>query len=107
MAVTLSAADVMARFPPDVDQAQATALLATSTAMVDQADPDRRAPDAVANEAALRYCGWLLDAPSGGVRMDKAGDFTVAYSPRMTGGFRASGALAMLAPFVRRRAGAI
>lgn len=103
MAVTLSAAQVETTL--GVDTATATRVLATATALVLRFAPD--APDAIANEAALRCSGWLADSPASGVRRESAGPLDASYSPLATGALRASGAMSLLGPWKVRRAGAI
>lgn len=77
----------------------------TVVATVERYAPD--APDAVLNEAAVRFGGWLAEAPASGARSESTGDISTSFSPAMTGGFRASGAMALLSPWKVRRAGAI
>ena len=87
------------------DETRAGHLLAAVWPRVDQYAPT--APTGVQREAVIRFSGWLLEAPSGGVRSESTGDVATSFSPSMTGGFRASGAAALLAPWRVRRAGAI
>ncbi len=87
------------------DEARAGHLLAAVWPRVRQYAPD--APTEVQREAVLRYAGWLIEAPSAGVRSESTGDISTTFSPSMLSGFRASGAAALLAPWRVRRAGAI
>ena len=61
---------------------------------VRQYAPD--APTAVQREAAIRFAGWLLEAPAGGVRSESTGDISDLLQPVDVVGFRASGAAALL-----------
>ena len=65
------------------------------------------APSAIQNEATIRFAGWLKEAPASGARSESVGDISPTFSPAMTGGLRASGAMGLLAPWKIRRAGAI
>ncbi len=88
-----------------VGATRAGQLLEVATARVAQYAPG--APEAVKREAVIRFAGWLLEAPAAGERSERTGDLGTDYSPSMTGGFRASGAAGLLAPWRVRRAGAI
>ena len=87
------------------DATRAGHILATVEARVEQYASG--APDAIKREALIRFAGWLYEAPAAGVRSERTGDIETTYSPTMTGGFRASGAAALLAPWRERRAGGI
>ena len=58
-------------------------------------------------EAVIRFAGWLFEAPASGARSESIGDVSTAFSPSMTSGFRASGAMALLSPWKVRRGGAV
>ena len=103
MAVTLTAAELAEAI--GIDAPTATRLLAVVSELVTRFAPD--APSAISNEAALRAAGWLNEAPASGARSESIGDISTSYSPAMTGGFRASGAMALLSPWKVRRGGAI
>ena len=103
MAVTLTAAELAQTV--GVDSATATRLLSVATALVTKYAPD--APDAISNEAAIRTAAWLNEAPASGVRSESIGDVSTVFSPMATGALRASGAMAMLSVFKRRRARSI
>ena len=103
MAVTLTAAELAEAV--GADSVTAPRLLAVATALVTRYAPG--APDAVANEATIRFAGWLHGSPASGVRSESIGDISTAFSPAMTGGLRASGAMALLSPWKIRRAGSI
>ena len=87
------------------DATRAGHVLAAVWPRVHQYAPD--APTAVQREAVIRYAGWLIEAPAGGVRSESTGDISTTFSPSMLSGFRASGAAALLSPWRTRRAGAI
>lgn len=103
MAVTLTQAQV--ELATGADATTAARVLATATALVDEFAP--AAPEAVANEAALRCAGWLVEAPASGLRSDRAGDLGASFTPAATGAMRASGAMSLLSQWKVRRAGAI
>ena len=69
-----------------------TRHLATATALIESYAPN--APEAVQNEAAIRLCGWLYDAPSHGMR-------------GIQNGLSASGAAALLGRWRERRVGVV
>ena len=66
---------------------------ATARAMVESYAP--QAPEAIANEAHVRLCGWLYDSDASG------------GSPGGPAAMRASGAASLLGRFRVRRAGLI
>lgn len=86
----------------DVDRADR--VVAVAAELVNRYAP--RAPESVRVEAALRCCGWMLQAPSDGARREDTGDISTAWSPTVTGAMLASGAKGLLSPWRRRRAGA-
>ena len=102
-AAPITAADLAAAI--GTDAIRAGHLLAITWERCRQYAPG--APASTSRESILRFSGWLLEAPSGGVKSESTGDISTSYSPAMTGGFRASGAAALLAPWRVRRAGAI
>ena len=103
MAVTLTAAELAEAV--GVDATTATRLKAVAAALVERYAPD--APDAVANEAAIRTAGWLAEQPSAAIRSETEGDIQTSYSPTMLSALRHSGGMALLSPWKIRRAGAI
>lgn len=74
---------------------------------------DSVCPDMLIAEAATRYLGWMIDSSptfSSGQSVDAEADGGASRSfvyKGGKGGFRASGAMAMLSPYRVRRAGAI
>ena len=103
MAVTITAAELAEAV--GVDSATAVRLLSVATALVTRYAP--AAPTAVQNEAAIRFAGWVAESPASGARSESIGDISTAFSPAMTGGLRASGAMALLSGWKIRRAGAV
>ena len=78
---------------------------ATAAALVERYAPG--APDAIKCEAVIRCAGWLLDAPSAGIKRESVGPLDSSFSPTMTGALRSSGAMGILTAWKVRRAGAI
>lgn len=78
---------------------------ASASAMVERFAPG--APQAVRDEAFVRVAGWLLDAPSSGLRATREGDVETSFTPSMQSALRASGAMAILTAWKVRRAGVI
>ncbi len=103
MAVTLTAAQLAEAV--GLDSATAARLLAVAGALVERYAPD--APDAVANEAAIRTAGWLAEQPSAAITSESEGDIRTSYAPTMLSALRHSGGMALLSPWKIRRAGAI
>ena len=103
MALTLTSAELAEALA--INNTLADRLLAVASALVTRHAP--AAPDAVANEAALRCAGWLKDQPSSSVRSRSVGPLSADYSPSMTSALRHSGAMALLSPWKVRRGGAI
>ena len=106
MAVTITAAQLAARIAgaandPDV----ATQLLATATALVEREAPN--APEAIQNEAAVRFAGYLAQSDFGTIRMEEIGPRRVEYVVNHQAMFRNCGAKAILSPYKIRRAGLI
>ena len=96
MAVTLSVEELRAALrlgSTDAETAEATRLLAYSSAAITKHVPD--APDAVHNESCVRLSGYLFDQPNAGRG--------AAYANAL----RNSGAAAILLPYRVHRAGAV
>lgn len=104
MAVSLSLPDLEAA--AGITSTVATRLLPVGTALVQQYAPN--APEAVQNEATIRVCGFLAQTPASTLRRIDAGSISIVYQ---AGGeqaaLRRSGAMALLSPFKKRRAGKI
>ena len=69
--------------------------LASEALIEARLDPDREAPEALRDEATIRVAAYLYDQPH------------AASGQRFTSAWYGSGASALLAPWARRRAGAI
>lgn len=103
MAVTLVAADLERDL--GLKSERAVQLAGVVKALVDGYAP--QAPEDISNEAARRVAGFLRDmAPSYLSKVD-AGQLTLEYFSGVRSPLRHSGAMAILSPFKRRRAGAI
>ena len=89
------------------DASTATRLLSVTEALVERYAPD--APEAIKNEAIIRSAGWLYQVTPTNLRTKKIGEISIERVPSMAAAnpLRASGALAILTHYKRRRAGAI
>ena len=87
------------------DDERAAALGSTAAALV-EAYADA-APQAVRDEACVRCAGWLHGQPAASVRTSRVGEIELEFAPSMVGALRHSGAMSLLSPFKRRRAGRI
>ena len=101
MAVTLTAQQLGPAI--GVDASTATRLRAVVVALVDHYAPS--APEAVANEAAIRAAGWLNEQPNASIRSEREGEIQTDFAPSMTGVLLHSGAKSMLYPHRAKRAG--
>ena len=106
-ALTIATAELAAALDLDAtaDEVIVRRIGATAAALVERFAPD--APDPIRSEAVIRCAGWLLDAPSAGIKRDSVGPLDQSFSPLMTGALRASGAMGILTAWKVRRAGAI
>ena len=80
-------------------------LLAVAVEQVTRYAP--RAPAAMANEAAIRFGGYLAQSDFGGIRQEGIGEKSVEYVTNHAAAFRNSGAAALLTRYKVRRAGSI
>ena len=103
MAVTLDAADFENLF--ELDRVPAEALLAVVTEVVVRYSPN--APEALQNEAAKRYAGYLHEADFGAVRSERLGEREVQWASNHAAAFRNSGAEALLTRYRVRRGGQV
>ena len=103
MVVTLTAAALAAEI--GATEERATRLLAVATEAVTRYAPN--APEALANEATIRFAGYLAQSDYGTIRTESIGPMSVEYVTNHAAMFRNSGAEALLTRFKRRRAGAI
>ena len=109
MAVDLTATDLRSFLGDgNVTEDRAGELLKVVKARVEGYAPD--AATAVQNEAARRFCGYLLLADETGfgvIRTQRTGDSDSEFVTNHATGFRNSGAEAILTPFKKRRGGLI
>ena len=91
----LSAAELIAAVPGLTDESEAMRLLITVCALVDAEGPE--APAEIRREAAIRCAGWLRQSSVTLGQMD-------GLRAHAVNAVRASGARALLAPWVRRSA---
>lgn len=103
MAVTITAQQLADETGITVDRAER--LLTVASQVVTEYAPE--APEAVANEAVVRFAGYLGQADYGTVRDESIGPMSVTYPLNHAAMFRNSGAAALLTRYKRRRAGAI
>ena len=83
----------------------AAQLLQTVTALVEREAPN--APEAIQNEAAVRFAGYLAQSDFGTIRKEGIGPRDVEYVVNHAAMFRNCGAKGLLSPYKVRRAGAI
>lgn len=81
--------------------AEATRLLPVARSIVTRYAPD--APESVANEAIIRIVGYYAEARYGGFVSNE----TKIPPATHAAAFRNSGAMALISPFKRRRAGRV
>ena len=107
MAVTLTVEALAAAvgFSAGADTKPAGRVLPVATALVEDYAP--AAPEAVQNEAVIRFAGYLLNADYGTVRSQSLGPQSLEFVTNHAAMFRNSGAAALLTRYKRRRAGAI
>ena len=106
MAVTITATELADLIGGRADQsAEPARLLAVGTAMVEDYAPE--APEALQNEAVIRFCGYLAQADFGTVREETLGPHSVGWITNHAAAFRNSGAAALLTRYRVRRAGRI
>ena len=103
MAVTVTPQQFADETSADLDRA--TRVLPVVVEMITRFAP--HAPEAVANEAALRFGGYLLGSDFGVIRREELGPMNVEYVTNHAAMFRNSGAASLLTGYKRRRAGAI
>ena len=105
MAVTAEALakEAISPLPTAADLERATRVLAVQA--VDDYAPN--APDALKDEAVIRFGGYLLGSDYGGVRTDEVGPQRMEYTTNHAAAFRNCGAAMLLTRYVVRRAGAI
>ena len=96
MAITIDADTLKASVNglKNADDSVVDRLLAVGIAIVGREAPD--APEAVANEAVIRSCAWLFQT---GVSI---GELSVDNRTHAASALRASGARALLSPWIER-----
>ena len=103
MAVTITPQELADETSATVERA--TRVLAVATEAVTRYAPD--APDALQNEAAIRFGGYLLGSDYGAVADESIGPRSASYTQNHAAMFRNSGAAALLTRYRVRRAGTI
>ena len=103
MPVTLTAPELAAIL--SIDATLAARLLGVSSVMVTEYSP--AAPDILLNEGAIRLASYIREMPQGALRKVDAGGLSMEFQTTVRSPLRASGAQALLSPYVTRRAMAI
>ena len=103
MAVTLTATQLSAAIKQPQDTAER--LLPVVTELVE--NYAEHAPEPVQNEAAIRAAGYLAQQPSDARRSTTVGGVSSSWAATHVSALRHSGAMSLLSPWKRRRAGAI
>ena len=85
--------------------AAACALGEMASARVEKEAPG--APQAVKDEAVIRYAGYVAQADFGSVAQESIGPRSLTYPTNHAAAFRYCGAYGMLTPWKRRRAGVL
>jgi len=104
-ALAAATAALKAALDPDLDDARVQALGEAAAARVQKEAPG--APQAVKNEACVRFAGYLNEADFGTVESESIGPGTINYQRNHAGAFRLCGAYGLIAPWKVRRGGAI
>ena len=107
MAVTITSEALATSIssPGGITETRAEALLAFARERVEKTAP--LAPDPVANEAVIRYAGYMAQSDFGGIRREELGPKSVEYVTNHANAWRNSGAAGILKPWAIKRAGAI
>ena len=104
MAVSISLPDLATA--AGISAAEATRLLPVATEIVQRYAP--LAPSVIQTEAAVRVCGWLAQTPKSTLRRLTTGSVTISHAATGTrSALRSSGAMSLLSPYKKRRAGII
>ena len=103
MAVTITAATLQVSIGGTLEHA--TRLLGFATERVNLVAPT--APDPVANEAVIRYAGYMLQSDFGGIVKEDLGPKSTEYQLNHANAWRNSGAAGVLAPWAPKKAGVI
>ena len=95
MAVTITAVQLTGRIAGAAkDSNVAIELLAMATARIDREAPG--GPDAIANEAVVRYAGYMAQSDYGGVVSEQIEPRHVTYTTNHSNAWRNSGAAGLL-----------
>ena len=108
MAIDITSTDLRSFLgDSNVTEDRAEELLEVAKVKVEGYAPD--AATAVQNEAARRFCGYLLlsEETLGVVRSQRTGESDMEVASNHAMGFRNSGAESLLTPFKKRRGGLI
>ena len=104
-ALATATATLKAAIGEDLDNARVQQLGSMASSRIEREAP--RAPQAVKDEAVIRYAGYMVDGAFGAVESESIGDGSVTYQRNNAGAFRLCGASGLLAPWKIRRAGRI
>ena len=80
-------------------------LMAVASAMIER--EASAAPQAIKNEAVVRYAGYLAMSGFGAIDTERDGEREIKHRPNHAAMFLNSGAQGLLSPWKIRRAGAI
>ena len=105
MAITITASELAEAIGGEDSPTIVARVLATASAIVTNYAP--AAPDAVQNEAVVRFAGYLFGSDFGGVQSESIGPMRVDYATNHAAAFRYSGAAGLLTRYKRRRTGSI
>ena len=102
MAVTAQALaeEAISPLPTAADLERAARVLSVAVQMVDDYAPN--APDALKDEAVIRFGGYILGSDYGGVRTDEIGPQRTEYTTNHAAAFRNCGASMLLTRHVVR-----
>ena len=78
------------------------ALMAVASAMIEAEAPD--APQAIKNEAVLRFAGYLAQSGYGAIESERDGEREISHRASHAAMFRHCGAMGLLARWKVRRA---
>lgn len=101
--VTLTAQQLADETGAELSRAER--VLAVATQVITEYAPN--APEVIANEAVIRFGGYLLEAGYGAVRVTELGPQKIEATTNHAPAFRNSGAMGLLTRYKRRRAGII
>lgn len=105
VAITNATAYLRPLIGGDLTDERIQALGATASARIEDYAP--RAPQALKNEAAVRFAGYLAQSDYGAVADESVGPRSVTYTTNHAAMFRNCGAAGLLTRHRRRRAGSI